>query len=156
MAGQKKKYLADFLSEESISLELKGKKKEEIIKELLTLLSLKPGEKTVLFRTVMEREKLGSTAIGNNVAIPHCHSVVVNKIHIAFGRKEGGIKFGASDRKPTNYFFLIIAPHDVPSGNYLAILSKIAQFCKSVRNVKKLGKLNESGELIELFREMEI
>ena len=76
------------------------------------------------------RENLGSTGIGRGIAIPHCRSLVVNKLRVAFGRKTDGVDFKAIDEKPVHFFFLIVAPPLEVSNQYLPVLGKIAQFSK--------------------------
>ena len=56
------------------------------------------------------RENLGSTGIGRGIAIPHARSLVVNRLRVAFGRKEEGIDYKAIDDKPAQFFFMIVAP----------------------------------------------
>ncbi len=68
--------------------------------------------------------------IGRGIAIPHCRSLVVNKLRVAFGRKKDGVDFKAIDEKPVHFFFLIVAPPLEVSNQYLPVLGKIAQFSK--------------------------
>src|SRR2546430_4370436 len=67
------------------------------------------------------RETLGSTGIGQNIAIPHCRALAVNRLRVAFGRKLDGIDFNAIDGKPVHYFFLIVAPPLEVSNQYLPV-----------------------------------
>src|SRR5437870_12672671 len=120
--------LRDFFSEDAIKLELEGNTKDEILKELIDLLGLDDKSEGMLFKMLKRRENLGSTGIGRGIAIPHCRSLVVNKLRVAFGRKKPGVDFKAIDEKPVHFFFLIIAPPlEVPI-QYLPVLRKVAQF----------------------------
>src|SRR5437870_6225938 len=76
------------------------------------------------------RETLGSTGIGQNIAIPHCRALAVNRLRVAFGRKLDGTDFNAIDGKPVHYFFLIVAPPLEGSNQYLLVLGKIPQLAK--------------------------
>ncbi|MCA1791985.1 MAG: PTS sugar transporter subunit IIA, partial [Thioalkalivibrio sp.] len=80
--------------------------------------------------TVKRRENLGSTGIGKGIAIPHCRSLVANRLRLAYGRKPDGIDFNAIDGAPVYNFFLIVAPPLEVSNQYLPVLGKIAQFAK--------------------------
>src|ERR1700741_2766847 len=122
--------LRDFFSEDAIKLELEGNTKDEILKELIDLLGLDDKSEGMLFKMLKRRETLGSTGIGQGIAIPHCRSLVVSKLRVAFGRKLEGVDFKAIDDKPVYYFFLIVAPPLEVSNQSLPVLGKLAQFAK--------------------------
>src|SRR5580692_4866401 len=102
--------LREFFSEDAINLDLQGNTKDEILKELISLLKLDEKSEGMLFKMLKRRENLGSTGIGRGIAIPHCRSLVVTKLRVAFGRKKEGLDFKAIDGKMVNFFFLIVAP----------------------------------------------
>ena len=110
----------------------------------------------MLFKMLKRRETLGSTGIGQNIAIPHCRSLVVSKLRVAFGRKLEGVDFKAIDDKPVHYFFLIVAPPLEVSNQYLPVLGKIAQFAKEPDVPERLAKLNSPGEFLQLLEEKKI
>src|SRR5258708_6361760 len=122
--------LREFFSEEAVKLDLAGTTKDDILKELIGLLKLDEKSEGMLFKMLKRRENLGSTGIGRGIAIPHCRSLVVNKLRVAFGRKKSGVDFKAIDEKPVHFFFLIVAPPLEVSNQYLPVLGKIAQFSK--------------------------
>ncbi|MDH4350377.1 MAG: PTS sugar transporter subunit IIA, partial [Gemmatimonadota bacterium] len=97
------------------------------------------------------RENLGSTGIGRGIAIPHCRSLVVNRLRVAFGRKPEGLDFRAIDEKPVYNFFLIVAPPLEVSNQYLPVLGKIAQFAKEPDTPDRLAKLKAPDEFMELL-----
>ena len=82
--------LREFFSEDAVKLELEGTTKDEILKEMISLLKLDEKSEGMLFKMLKRRENLGSTGIGRSIAIPHCRSLVVNKLRVAFGRKSEG------------------------------------------------------------------
>ncbi len=83
--------LREFFSEDAINLDLKGPAKDDILKELITLLKLDDKSEEMLLKMLKRRENLGSTGIGRGIAIPHSRSLVVNRLRVAFGRRaEGG------------------------------------------------------------------
>ena len=145
--------LRDFFSEDAIKLELEGTGKDEILKELIDLLGLDDKSEGMLFKMLKRRENLGSTGIGRGIAIPHCRSLVVNKLRVAFGRKSVGVDFKAIDEKPVYFFFLIVAPPLEVSNQYLPVLGKIAQFSKEPDVPERLLKLKEPKEFMQLLEE---
>jgi mannitol/fructose-specific phosphotransferase system IIA component (Ntr-type) len=145
--------LRDFFSEEAIKLELEGTAKDDILKELIGLLGLDDKSEGMLFKMLKRRENLGSTGIGRGIAIPHCRSLVVSKLRVAFGRKSVGVDFKAIDDKPVFFFFLIVAPPLEVSNQYLPVLGKIAQFSKEPDVPERLLKLKEPREFMQLLEE---
>jgi len=91
--------------------------------------------------------------IGRGIAIPHCRSLVVNKLRVAFGRKSGGLDFKAIDEKPVNFFFLIVAPPLEVSNQYLPVLGKIAQFSKEPDVPERLLSITEPSQFMALLEE---
>jgi PTS system nitrogen regulatory IIA component len=135
--------LVEFFAPDEIDLDLDAESKEEALQELVALLSV--GEKAEeLFRLLKKRENLGSTGIGKGVAIPHCRSLVVDRLRVVYGRKAGGLDFGAVDGKPVHHFFLIVAPPVEISNQYLPVLGKIAQFCKNPKNLSLLDEIDSA------------
>ncbi len=145
--------LRDFFSEDAIKLELEGNTKDEILKELIDLLGLDDKSEGMLFKMLKRRENLGSTGIGRGIAIPHCRSLVVSKLRVAFGRKSQGVDFKAIDEKPVYFFFLIVAPPLEVSNQYLPVLGKIAQFSKEPDVPQRLLGLTQPGQFLELLKE---
>jgi len=145
--------LRDFFSEEAIKLELEGTSKDEILKELIGLLGLDEKSQGMLFKMLKRRENLGSTGIGRGIAIPHCRSLVVTRLRVAFARKTGGVDFKAIDEKPVYFFFLIVAPPLEVSNQYLPVLGKIAQFSKEADVPGRLLSITQPREFMELLAE---
>ena len=145
--------LREFFSEDAISLDLKADNKDDILRELISLLKLDEKSEGMLFKMLKRRENLGSTGIGRGIAIPHCRSLVVNKLRVAFGRKPGGVDFKAIDEKPVYYFFLIVAPPLEVSNQYLPVLGKIAQFSKEADVPERLVALTEPSQFMALLKE---
>jgi mannitol/fructose-specific phosphotransferase system IIA component (Ntr-type) len=145
--------LTEFFSPDAIELNLRSTTKDDVLKELTTLLKLDPKSDGTLFKMLKRRENLGSTGIGRGIAIPHCRSLVVTRLRVAFGRKPEGIDFRAIDDKPVYYFFLIVAPPLEVSNQYLPVLGKIAQFAKEPDVPERLAKLPTPAEFIKLLEE---
>lgn len=143
--------LREFFQPDAIALNLEGTSKDEILKELIALLKLDEKSEGMLFKMLKRRENLGSTGIGRGIAIPHCRSLVVSRLRVAFGRKPEGMDFKAIDDKPVYHFFLIVAPPLEVSNQYLPVLGKIAQFAKEPDVPDRLSALQSPEEFLELL-----
>ena len=136
--------LKELFNASNIKLDLEVEGKDEVLLELINLLRLDEKAKEMLFKMLKKRENLGSTGIGKGFAIPHCRSLVVDKLNVAFARHRKGVDFNSIDDKPAHYFFLIVAPPVEISNYYLPVLGKVAQFCKIsdiTNRLEKLGNL---------------
>lgn len=149
-------HLREFFSEDAINLSLTSTAKDAVLKELVGLLKLDEKADGMLYKMLKRRETLGSTGIGQNIAIPHCRSLVVSRLRVAFGRKLEGIDFKAIDDKPVNYFFLIVAPPLEVSNQYLPVLGKIAQFAKEPDVPDHLARLTTPTEFLKLLEDKNI
>jgi mannitol/fructose-specific phosphotransferase system IIA component (Ntr-type) len=145
--------LREFFSEDAVKLELESTAKDDVLKELIGLLKLDDKSEGMLFKMLKRRENLGSTGIGRGLAIPHCRSLVVSKLRVAFARKTVGVDFRAIDDKPVNFFFLIVAPPLEVSNQYLPVLGKIAQFSKEPDVPERLFALTEPSQFMALLEE---
>lgn len=146
-------HLREFFSPDAINIDLKGATKDEILQELISLMGLNEKSETMLLKILKRRENLGSTGIGRGIAIPHCRSLVVNRLRVAFGRKRDGIDFRAIDDKPVYHFFLIVAPPLEVSNQYLPVLGKIAQFAKEPDVPQRLSTLPSAEAFLEMLEE---
>jgi mannitol/fructose-specific phosphotransferase system IIA component (Ntr-type) len=145
--------LREFFNEDAINLELESEAKDDILKEMIGLLGVDEKSQGILFKMLKRRENLGSTGIGKSIAIPHCRSLVVNRLRVAFGRKSAGVDFKAIDEQPAKYFFLIVAPPLEVSNQYLPVLGKIAQFSKEPDVAARLDQLSTPAEFLALLQE---
>ena len=145
--------LRDFLAPERVNLDLQGDSKEAILEELVGLLPLDDKSRGILVKTLRRRENLGSTGIGKGIAIPHCRSLVVKRLQLAYGRKAGGVDFRSIDDQPVVSLFLIVAPPLEVSNQYLPVLGKVAQFAKEADVPDRLAGLTSVDEFFELMKE---
>lgn len=144
--------LRDFFSVDVIKLDLESETKDDLLREMVSLLDLDPKSEAILFKTLKRRENLGSTGIGKGIAIPHCRSLVANRLRLAYGRKREGMDFNAIDGQPVNNFFLIVAPPLEVSNQYLPVLGKIAQFAKDPDVPEKLLGLKSPEAFLKLLK----
>ncbi len=144
--------LVEFFAPEEIDLDLEASTKEEALQELVDLLDVGDSSEE-LYGLLKKRENLGSTGIGKGVAIPHCRSLVVDRLRVVYGRKEAGLGFGAVDGKPVHHLFLIVAPPVEISNQYLPVLGKIAQFCKNPQNLSRLDEVRSVEDFMKVLEE---
>ena len=144
--------ILDMLDKRSILPNILSRTKEGVLREMVH--SLAQVEKQVheerLMEILLERESLGSTGIGEGVAIPHGRSKEVNKMLASFGRSLRGIDFQSLDGKPTHLFFLIIAPEN-PAGMHLKALAKISRWMKDSAFRQRLMEARSAEEIHAVF-----
>lgn len=145
--------LRELFTAEAVNLDLQSTSKDDLLKELISLLQLDEKSESILFKTLKRRENLGSTGIGKGIAIPHCRSLVVNRLRLAYGRKPAGVDFKAIDGDPVYNFFLIVAPPLEVSNQYLPVLGKIAQFAKDAEVPDRLEAMSTPEDFLTLLEE---
>jgi len=140
--------ITEILQEQCIVADIKGQTKREVISELVeTLAKARLIEDVVTaVNVVMDREKLGSTGIGNGVAVPHGKLKNINNIMCAFGRSQNGVDFDAVDRAPVYIFFLVLAPEDSAS-LHLKVLSRITKILRDQSLRKKIIKFTNVSDI---------
>lgn len=125
--------IMDFLSKKAILTDIKSTKKEDVIKELVDALisggEIEKKNRNKLIEALMARESLGSTAIGQGIAIPHAKSDCVNNLVAAFGLSRKGVDFDSLDGESAYIFFLLVAPQD-SAGPHLKALARISRLLK--------------------------
>lgn len=144
--------IRDILDENSIIADLKAKTKKDIITELIEPF-IKKGkikDRNKLLESLMVRERLGSTGIGENVAIPHAKSHEVDTIIATFGRSKDGINFDSLDKKPVYFVFLLIAPEN-SAGLHLKTLARISRLLKNPAFRQELMKANNEKDIYEVI-----
>ncbi len=120
--------LVDILSVENIKIPLTGSTKEELISELVELISASNPliDNKAVYDAILEREKTMSTGIGQGIAIPHGKTEGVKEIVAALGIAPAGADFESLDNEPIYLFFLLVSPAG-PAGPYLRCLSRISR-----------------------------
>ena len=148
--------ILDFLNDKAVSADLKSHDKNSVIKELVDLLvkssQLKPKDKDAVVKVLLNREALGSTGIGQNVAIPHGKCEYVSELIGAFGISKSGIKFDSLDGEPANIFFLLLAPIE-SSGPHLKALARISKLLKDKFFRDSLKGADSEKSLIRIIKE---
>lgn len=146
----------DFLNEKAISADLKSGDKKEIMQELTELLvksgELKPKMRDAVVKTLLNREALGSTGIGQGVAIPHGKCDYIKELVGAFGISKKGINFDSLDGEPAYIFFLLLAPIE-SSGPHLKALARISKLLKDKYFRDSLRNADSEKTLLKIIKE---
>jgi nitrogen PTS system EIIA component len=142
--------LSEILDVKNIIPDLKARDKKKALEELAeTVVSTRPSlDKNSLVKVLLERERLGSTGIGDGVAIPHGKFHGINEPIISFGRSLKGLDFESMDGQPVYLFFLLVAPENSASV-HLKALARIAKILKNSSFRKMLMEIPTKEELYQ-------
>ncbi len=142
--------IVDILSIDSVIPELRSKNKREVLEELVTVIVKKDCSlsKEELLEVFLERERLGSTGIGDGIAIPHGKLKNIDTLFASFGRSIEGIDFESMDGKPTHIFFLLVAPEN-SAGIHLKTLARISRLLKDGFFRKSLMEARSEEEIFK-------
>ena len=146
--------LSDMLDPICIDLELGGKRKPDIIEELVKVLDRggRVSDLKKLTSDVIEREKVASTGIGSGIAIPHAMSDTVDRTLLAFGLKRDGARFDSVDNRPVTLFFLLVGPTG-SHAEHLKVLSKIARYLHDESFCRALHDAMTPKDVIDAIEE---
>ena len=146
--------MKDLLRRDLIIADIKAIDKVGVIREFAAHLSAagKVRDADELVRVLMERESMGSTGIGDGVAIPHGKLHSMSDMIVAFGRSHRGVDYQSLDDKPAYLFFLLVTPDDNP-GEHLKMLARISRILKNPVLREKLRTVPEGRELHQLILE---
>lgn len=127
------------LKKESIILEMKATSKEGALRELAALAAVQCGRFTeeAIYTVLLEREAIGSTGVGNGVAIPHGKIDGLEDILLCFGRSRAGINFDTGDNRPVHLLILLLSP-TAKATEYLQTLARVSRILKSSINRQRL------------------
>ncbi|MHC1727856.1 MAG: PTS sugar transporter subunit IIA [Syntrophobacteraceae bacterium] len=146
--------ILDILAVDSIVPELQGRTKHQVLEELIE--AIKQNKPQVdnerLMKVLLERERLGSTGIGDGIAIPHGKLRDIDDLVLSFGRSTEGIDFESMDGKPVHLFFLLVAPESC-AGIHLRALARIARLLKNGVVRKRLGKVDNREEIVSIIQQ---
>ncbi len=141
----------EFLSLESIFIDIEADSKKNVFKILGNLFAKKNAPlASIIINRLNERERLGSTSVGNGVAIPHTKVEELKKTMVIFLKLRNGVDFTADDNKDVDLVFSIVAPESSQS-EHLLILSSISNFLRKKSNIDSLRKLESAMEIYSLL-----
>lgn len=149
--------ITDYMEEKLVNLDLKGKNKDEILKELSQLIGKSENiqEKDIIYKALQEREALGSTGIGKGVAIPHAKTDGAKQLTIAFGICKEGVDFKSLDNEKIKIFFVFASPLS-QSQKYLKVLARISRLIREEKFRQKLLNCTNPKDILESIDNEEI
>jgi len=148
------KIIGDLLQDDLVIEEIKATDKIGVIREFAGILQAtgRVTDAEALVRVLLERESLGSTGIGDGVAIPHGKLSFISNMVVAFGRSSRGVDFQSLDAKPVYLFFLLVTPDNKP-GDHLKALARISRILKNPDLRENLKRTSDRQELKRLIYE---
>jgi len=148
--------LTDALTEDVIKMDLEAASRDEAVRELVQLLAdrgkIRPEDVAPTTDAILEREHLGSTAIGRGVAIPHAKTPAAQGFIAAFGRSRVGIDFSAVDGEPVHLVFLLASPPD-SQRTHLKALAHISRLLSKQDLRARILAAKTPAEIIKVFSE---
>lgn len=148
--------ILDFLVTDAVNVKLNATSKKEVLAELVEPLvkagKVSDGKKMV--EVLLEREELGSTGIGQRIAIPHGKSGVVKELSAAFGISTQGVAYDSLDGEPVNLFFVLVAPEG-SAGVHLKALARISGLLKDKFFKKALLNAQNRDDVIKVIESEE-
>jgi mannitol/fructose-specific phosphotransferase system IIA component (Ntr-type) len=148
--------LSDFVVREAILTDLQATAKEAAIREMVGSLNeagcIAPDQVESIARAILGREELGSTGIGQGVAVPHTRHPSVERLIGTVALSKHGVDFASLDSEPVDVFFLLISPPNQP-GDHLRALENISRHLKDERFVSFLRQAQTRKNVVELLEE---
>lgn len=147
-------HIVEMLKKEFIIDELGATTKRDALLELSRVIFAdRPDfDPAIVLDVLLEREKLGSTGIGDGIAIPHGKLNNIDNLMISFGRSRRGVDFNAMDGKPVHLFFLLLAPEN-STGQHLKALAKISKMLKDPTFREDLMKAKSNADIFRIIGE---
>ena len=144
--------IVDVVRPELILADLSGRKKTEVVAELAHHMARQHPEinAQALIKVLLEREQLASTAIGEEVAIPHGKLDAVGRLTACVGRSRVGIDFDSMDGRPTHLFFVLVAPEN-STGIHLKALARISRLFKDPAFRARLLSAKDGAEIYQII-----
>jgi len=146
--------ISDILSKDLVIPDLRETDKQSVLDELVRHLSHKIAgiDTNELLGVLLEREQLGSTGIGDGIAIPHGKLKDLKQLIAVFGKNAGGVAFDAMDGRPVHLFFLLVAPEN-SAGVHLKALARLSRLLKRNGFRQKLMSVADAEQLYQVIVE---
>lgn len=145
--------MLNFLSEDRVFLNLEASSKKQILLALAAELSkLTNLEERDIFDALADREKIGSTGVGDGVAIPHCKFNTCDDLYGIVVRLDEGIDFDAVDDEPVDIFVCLLAPEQ-NHAEHLKTLAKISRILRDEKNLTAVRAAEDAKQMIRVFQD---
>lgn len=139
--------LNDLIAPNAILPALKVNNKKQVLQELAARAAMLSGQnERAIFDILMQREKLGSTAIGSGIAIPHGKMSTLNRLFGLFARLDRPVDFEALDNQPVDLVFLLLAPESA-GADHLKALARVARLLRDPNVTHKLRASQDAESL---------
>jgi mannitol/fructose-specific phosphotransferase system IIA component (Ntr-type) len=147
--------LTDLLTAERIRVPLRGRSKDELLRELVDVVAAGNGsDREDMLRAVREREAVLSTGIGHGVAIPHGKSAAVSELRLAAGNVVDPVDFDALDGEPVRLLFLLVGP-ETAAGAHIKALSRISRLVRQDTVRQRLTEATTPAAFLAALQEAE-
>jgi PTS system nitrogen regulatory IIA component len=147
--------ILDVLLKEAILSDMKANDKKGVLEELVTPVARIAGiNHDYLVKVLMERERLGSTGIGEGIGIPHGKVKDLESLVLGFGLSKKGVDFDSMDGQPAHIFFLLLTPEN-STGLHLKLLARISRILKNNPFKQKLLRATNRDEIYSIIKEEE-
>lgn len=143
--------LTDLISQDDVLVPMKASSKKQLLSMLADAASKKTGiESRQIFDTLLQRERLGSTGVGNGIAIPHGKLPKIGRLFGLFARLERAIDFDALDNQPVDLIFLLLAP-EAAGADHLKALARVARLLRDQEIAKKLRESRDQDAIYSVL-----
>ena len=143
--------IADLVSPEGVIATLRSASKKQALQELATKAAEVTGlDERLIFDTLLEREKLGSTGVGEGIAIPHGRIAGLDRLYGLFARLDDGIDFDSIDDEPVDLIFLLLAPEGA-GADHLKALARVSRLLRNHDVCEKLRASDDNGVIFALL-----
>ncbi len=145
--------IADLLSPEGVVAALKVQGKKQLLQELASrATNLVPIPERRIYETLTERERLGTTGVGQGIAIPHGRLADLEKIAGLFARLETPIEYDAVDNQPVDLVFMLLAPEGA-GADHLKALARVSRLLRNQTACEKLRAAKSAEALYAILTE---
>ncbi|MDP3938907.1 MAG: PTS sugar transporter subunit IIA [Deltaproteobacteria bacterium] len=145
--------ILDVLDKAAVLPNLAGRDKRGVLEEISAAMApALDSDPERVVQVLLDREKLGSTGIGDGIAIPHGKMRGLSRLHLGFGRSREGIDFDAMDGKPTMLFFVLLA-QEGSVGDHLKMLARLSRLLKDADIRKRLLEVETAEEILTIIDE---
>lgn len=136
-------------------LEIRHRRRESALTQLVAV-AARSGvlrDPDVLLETLLSRERLGTTALGKGVAVPHAHSITVSRTHVVLGRSAHGLEWRAPDSEPVRIAWLVLTPSEVSDEQHHARVAVAVSALRLQRQRQRLIEAASADAVVRLLRE---
>ena len=143
--------LGDLIKPDAVIPALKAKNKKQVLQELSEKAASLTGLRVRdILETLLQRERLGSTAVGRGIAIPHGRLPALKSIFSLFARLEQPIEFDAVDEEPVDLIFLLLAPEHA-GADHLKALAKISRLLREPQTIERLRASHDRAAIYSVL-----